>query len=241
MRETLSCLIQLQKVDSAIFELAKSRDQYPEQVKRTQAKVEECSAMLESLSSKLQTLREERTAKEQHLKTEEEKLRKWEKRLMDSKKHHEASTLAREIDAQKRLNLEVQEEALRLLEQEETLKKKVDEIAQELDTLRQQFDKEKALSDAKTKEFDSKIKALEANCGQYNKHLKKNVTTKYENIKKRRNGLAVVPVRDGCCTGCSMSLPPQLYNIVIQATTLETCPSCQRILYWEEGLEHGIS
>lgn len=241
MRETLSCLIQLQKVDSAIFELAKGRDQYPDQVQRTQAKVEECSAMLESLSSKLQTMRDERTTKEQHLKSEEEKLRKWEKRLMESKKHHEASTLAREIDAQKRLNQEVQEEVLRILEQEETLNKKVNEIKQELATLQQQYDKEKALCDEKTKDFDRKIKALDADREQYVKHIKKNVYTKYESIKKRRNGLGIAPVRDGCCTGCSMSLPPQLYNIVIQATTLETCPSCQRILYWEEGLEHGIS
>lgn len=241
MQETLSCLIQLQKVDSAIYELVKVRDQYPARVKQIQAKVEEHSAALETLSSKLGILREERQTKEQHLKSEEEKLRKWEKRLMESKKHHEASTLAREIDAQKRLNQEVQEEALRLLEQEEILNKKVEELSQELDGFNKEYNKEKAISDAKIAEFASQIQVLEGDRGQFTKHLKANLLRKYEGIRDRRNGLAVVPVQDGCCTGCSMSLPPQLYNIVLQANSMETCPSCKRILYWEEGLEHVIS
>ena len=49
-----------------------------------------------------------------------------------------------------------------------------------------------------------------------------------------RRGLAVVSVRNGTCQGCNMNIPPQLYNVLQRGVTVETCPSCHRIIYWEE-------
>ena len=49
-----------------------------------------------------------------------------------------------------------------------------------------------------------------------------------------RLGLAVVPVVNGVCKGCHMAIPPQLYNIIQRGLSMETCPSCNRIIYWEE-------
>jgi hypothetical protein len=46
--------------------------------------------------------------------------------------------------------------------------------------------------------------------------------------------LAVVSVRNGTCQGCNMNIPPQLYNVLQRGQTIETCPSCHRIIYWEE-------
>jgi len=31
-----------------------------------------------------------------------------------------------------------------------------------------------------------------------------------------------------------MNIPPQLYNVLQRGQTVETCPSCHRIIYWEE-------
>jgi predicted nucleic acid-binding Zn-ribbon protein len=31
-----------------------------------------------------------------------------------------------------------------------------------------------------------------------------------------------------------MQLPPQLFNILQRGSTIEHCPSCQRIVYFEE-------
>ena len=49
-----------------------------------------------------------------------------------------------------------------------------------------------------------------------------------------RRGLAVVPVVKGVCQGCHMSIPPQLFNLLQRGTTMETCPTCNRIIYWSE-------
>jgi uncharacterized protein len=31
-----------------------------------------------------------------------------------------------------------------------------------------------------------------------------------------------------------MNIPPQLYIIIQRGQTIETCPSCHRIIYWED-------
>ena len=31
-----------------------------------------------------------------------------------------------------------------------------------------------------------------------------------------------------------MNIPPQLYIVLQRGVTIETCPSCSRIIYWEE-------
>ena len=62
--------------------------------------------------------------------------------------------------------------------------------------------------------------------------VRKDVLAQYEAIRRRR-GAAVVPARHGVCTGCNMHLPPQLYNILQVGTTMEHCPSCHRIIYFD--------
>jgi predicted nucleic acid-binding Zn-ribbon protein len=31
-----------------------------------------------------------------------------------------------------------------------------------------------------------------------------------------------------------MNIPPQLYIVIQRGQTIETCPSCHRIIYWED-------
>jgi predicted nucleic acid-binding Zn-ribbon protein len=54
---------------------------------------------------------------------------------------------------------------------------------------------------------------------------------KYENIKRRRAGVAVSPVVGSTCKGCHRNIPPQLSIVLQRADTIETCPNCHRIIY----------
>jgi len=149
------------------------------------------------------------------------------------------SALAREIDAQKRLNAEAEEEVLRLELEEEELKKEVDILRADLDALQQEHDDELKEADTNASEFDGGLEEKRSARSEFSSQLKASLLRKYENIKILRGGVAVVPARNGSCTGCNMKLRPQLYNIILRAQTLETCPSCKRILYSEEGLADG--
>ncbi len=241
MQETLSCLIKLQQVDSQIYEIEKTRDVYPARVREIEKKIEEQQVLYEERKAALEEVQAEHKKKLDAFLAEQEKLRKWERRLMESKNHREAAPLAREIDAQKRLNEEAEEEIKALKEEVDAIKEEVALLSKTLKSLKSELSKESKISKAKIKEFDEQLKALNEARKEFTQKLRSSVLRKYELIKKRRQGLAIVPVRDGCCTGCNMMLRPQLYNSVQKVQTLETCPGCQRILYWEEGLENDAS
>ena len=241
MQQTLSCLIKLQQVDSQIHEIEKVRDVYPARVREVNKKIEQQKLLVEQQKSLLDEIREEYKVKHQLLVADQEKLRKWEHRLMESKNHREAAPLAREIDAQKRLNEEAAEEVKLLKEKETHLKDELDVFNKTLKSLRSEYTRENKVSQAKIGEFDEELQSLTSSREEFTQQLRSSILRKYETIKRRREGLAIVPVRTGCCTGCNMMLRPQLYNIVQKVQSLETCPGCQRILYWEEGLENDAS
>ncbi|HYQ82359.1 MAG TPA: C4-type zinc ribbon domain-containing protein, partial [Anaeromyxobacteraceae bacterium] len=72
---------------------------------------------------------------------------------------------------------------------------------------------------------------LQARRAEVSKKVDPGLLAKYENIRRRRAGIAVAPVVGGTCRGCNRNIPPQL-NIVLQrADTIEICPNCQRIIY----------
>ncbi len=71
--------------------------------------------------------------------------------------------------------------------------------------------------------------------------LKPDLLRRYEMIKGRRNGIAVVSARNSICSGCNMNLPPQLYNELQRSEELICCPNCNRIIYWDEDANGRIS
>jgi len=52
---------------------------------------------------------------------------------------------------------------------------------------------------------------------------------------QRRDLLAIVPVSNGVCSACGMSLPVSLVHAVHAAETLYYCPNCARMLYYPEA------
>jgi predicted nucleic acid-binding Zn-ribbon protein len=63
---------------------------------------------------------------------------------------------------------------------------------------------------------------------------------KYDVIKEKRTGQAVVSVWKEICAGCHMNIPPQMYNELQRYEKVVTCPNCNRIIYWED-LQHLCS
>jgi hypothetical protein len=58
------------------------------------------------------------------------------------------------------------------------------------------------------------------------------VFRKYDAIKAKR-GTALAHVKDGHCLTCNIGLPPALFHKLRREPSLETCPNCQRFLYFK--------
>lgn len=62
---------------------------------------------------------------------------------------------------------------------------------------------------------------------------------KFERIIRSKEGLGIVPLRSGICTGCHIILPPFFTNRVRSGEEIIFCPNCSRIVFYggEEEFE----
>jgi predicted nucleic acid-binding Zn-ribbon protein len=67
--------------------------------------------------------------------------------------------------------------------------------------------------------------------------LRPTTLKRYDILRDKRNGSAVVQTINGVCQGCFMTVPPQQFNEIRKGDKLNFCPTCQRILYFEEEAE----
>jgi mannitol/fructose-specific phosphotransferase system IIA component (Ntr-type) len=57
---------------------------------------------------------------------------------------------------------------------------------------------------------------------------------------EKKGSLAIVPIANGVCSACGMSLPVSLVHAVHAADALHYCPNCARMLYYPEGSPRRI-
>ena len=101
---------------------------------------------------------------------------------------------------------------------------------QELCVARRQ--QEEGMPGGRLKPLDDAIKAMKAD-------LPPDITARFDRIAKRQ-ALSIVPVSIASCSACGVKLPISMVNVIHAADTIESCPSCARMLYFPEGHPRGI-
>jgi len=233
VRDQLKRLEDLQAHDARIQELQSSLKAIPAKLAATQNDLARVEGLL---ATERQALAEtERYYGEQKgLLTEDEiQVAGAKHKLSQAKNSKEYMAAQREID-QRREGLTTREaEIAKLVEAVESKKKLLGDRAKDVDDLKSSIDKDNEAARARMAEIEAKIAELRAEREKVAAQVKPEVLKRYSSIRMRR-GLAVVSVRNGTCQGCNMNIPPQLYNVIQRGQTIETCPSCHRIIYWED-------
>jgi hypothetical protein len=139
----------------------------------------------------------------------------------------------REIEQRREALVTREGEITKLNEAVDAKKKLLSDRAGDVEALKASIAKDSDVAQARMAEIQGKIAELRVERDKLATEVKPDVLKRYSNIRMRR-GLAVVSVRNGTCQGCNMNIPPQLYNVLQRGQTIETCPSCHRIIYWEE-------
>lgn len=67
--------------------------------------------------------------------------------------------------------------------------------------------------------------------------MDEDILFKFERIIRNKEGLGIVPVVNGCCSGCHVILPMQFVNEVRNQDKIRFCPYCSRILYFQSGMD----
>jgi len=233
LRDQLKQLEELQTHDAKIQELEQSLKAIPAKLAATEVDLARVEALLASEGSSLKET-ERYYAEQKGLVTDDEvQVAGAKHKLTQAKNSKEYMAAQREIE-QRRESLGSREAEIgKLVEAVEAKKKVLAERAADVEGLKDSIAKDGDAARVRMAEIEANIAALRVERDKLAAAVKPDVLKRYGAIRMRR-GLAVVAVKNGTCQGCNMNIPPQLYNVLQRGVSIEICPSCSRIIYWED-------
>jgi uncharacterized protein len=233
VRQQLLDLYEIQKIDLTIRDIDKRRQAIPKHLNELDAVLNTQRTQLAQVTEQRDGLLRETRTLESTIHGEQDKLRKWEKRLSDIRNQREYLALSREVEGSKRANREAEEQIQVHNKSREDLDKQIETLQDALAEQTVDRDAEAAKVAKEMAEVEQLIATEKARRSQLVGKVPANLLRRYDSIREKRMGMGLVPAADGGCSGCNMKLPPQLYNILQRVDTIEQCPSCQRIVFWD--------
>ncbi len=237
MREQLKLLEELQRHDAKIQELEGAKRAIPAQLENMRGDLMRVEELLGRECGELQETEKWRSDKESEMRDEETQLSKAKAKLGQVKTSKEYMATQRELETTRKMAAEAETKLLSVMQASEQARSRIAEHEAELDKLRTHVTTEEQEAQGRIATIDAELEKLKAERDDAAKAVRADVMKKYSAIRMRR-GLAVVPVRNATCSGCNMNIPPQLFNTLQRGDSIELCPSCHRIVYWDKLMEN---
>ena len=168
--------------------------------------------------------------KEQDLAVEQDKIKRSERRLLSIKNQKEYNALSREVKLGKKVAGEIEDVILGFMTEIEAIKKTLDRKDREYEGLEKSLLEKRAEMEAITAKATTALVSLTTEKQEISEGVDRDFLKKYQTVQKAR-GNAVVELHSGSCSGCHMSLPPQLNIRILKQEEMILCPNCNRILY----------
>lgn len=236
LKDQIQTLVKLQHLDAQIYSLAKEKDQLPLEIVRIEKNFEDKKAALLAFEEKSKALALKRKEKELNLSSQEERIKKLNAQLTALKTNKEYQTMLGEIASVKTDASLLEEETLKIMDEQDSLKEEIIKEKAHLTEEEKKFQEEKRKIEVRIKEIESAVTDLTAKRSHSIPLIEKRILSTYERVLKAKEGSALVAVKDFSCQGCFMAVTPQVVNEIKMREKLITCESCARILYLEEDM-----
>jgi len=240
MEERLNLLIRLQKIDGAIRARQEEKKKLPELLAALERKSDANKAELDNVREALETAQKSKRDRDRTLEEGAQKVEKLKSRTPDIKTNKEYTALLKEIETVEQENKTIEDDILKLME-------KIDAATAEIKNAEGRSAQEAAAIDAERKQLEENMAKLEGELAadvrardEIASRIDAALLAKYQKRYVAQGGRVVVEVRGESCSGCFMSIPPQIFVNVKKNAEIITCPNCQRILYFKEAITPKI-
>ena len=237
IKEQISFLVELQVVDSEIYELNREKNQTPEKIKAIEDSLEAKKSGIKEAEERLKVLQLKLKDKEVSLQQKEEHIKKLQTQLYQIKTNKEYSAMITEIEGIKADNSIEEEEIIKLMDEIDAAKRKIIEEKELFKEEDSDANKEKDKINTRLRDIDVRLSRLSTERQKIVPNVERQILARYERVLTNRDGLAMVKVEEGACGGCHMNLPPQVISDVKLREDIIVCGSCSRILYLDENAE----
>jgi len=233
LKQNLSPLIALQKLDLRVMEINNQRRKIPERLQTVEDPLQEAQQLLQQTSAAMEILIKERRSHEKDLEAHEAHTEKMKSRLSELKSNKEYQAHLFEIEVASKKKGDFEEKILLCMEKIEQLQRTAKEAQEKLSVIEKAFAKEKQVLDELERKLSTELADLEAQQQAHSAHVEKGLLSRYKKIKAARKDQALAEIKEGTCSGCRLQLAPQLISEVKRSQDLQTCPYCRRMLYWD--------
>jgi uncharacterized protein len=236
MDEQLSLLIQLQEIDGKLRALVDQKKRLPEILAEFERRRAANKANLEQVRENLQIAQKNKRDRDQDLEVEVQKVGKLKAHTSEIKNNKEYQALLKEIEAAEQANKAIEDDILGLMEKIDAASAGIiaaENGAQEEEKALQAEQKKIEAEFAKT---ETDLKAIELSRQDFVVRIQPAVYSKYQKLIGTKAGIAITEARGESCSGCYMSIPPQVFVNVKKNENIITCPNCGRILYFKESI-----
>jgi predicted nucleic acid-binding Zn-ribbon protein len=239
MEEQLGLLIQLQELDTNIRSLAEQKKRLPEILSLLERRRAENLEQIDAAKEALQTAQKNKRERDKDLEADVQKVEKLKARTSEIKNNKEYQALLKEIETAEQENKKVEDEILALME-------KIDAAGAQITVAETRAKEEESAIAAEQKQHEADFAKVEEELKEVERarkalvgQVQASILTHYQNLLATKAGIAMAEARAESCSGCYMSIPPQVFVNVKKNESIITCPNCHRILYYKETIKNS--
>jgi uncharacterized protein len=231
LNEHIAQLVSLQIIDLEIDKIDNEIKQEQIALDKRISALAEKETNINEIQEKITQLQKDRRTLEDEMGDKIAHVRDRQSKMMQVQTGREQTALLKEIEDAKKNAKENEDKVLEIMAEIEKLITQVEEekalLKGEKELVAEETEKVRDIIESINKGKKTKGTKRQKQI----KEIKENLLRKYDTLRERRKGLAVVNVVQGVCQGCFMNIPPQQYNMLLKGDKIFECPTCQRIIY----------
>jgi predicted nucleic acid-binding Zn-ribbon protein len=230
LEDQIRHLAGLSAIDEQIVRIRKNMAEIPARIADARAAIDKEAAAIQEKVGRREELKKDRRRLESDLADIERKIEQEKDRELKVRTNEELHALQREVKLARAKQDEVEEKILVLMEDIAEFEKEIARAEKRFADLKGRADQEIAALEAVLTGADGRLAALEAERAALTAHLAPDLLRRYSRLLARNVLPAVVRTDEGICAGCHSRIQPQLYNQILTAVEIYTCPICARLL-----------
>ncbi len=236
MNEQLNLLIQLQEIDGRIRARQEEKKRIPLQIADLDARGLATRAELDKAREAIEEAQKAKRDRDRDLEDGGVKVEKLKARTSEIKNNKEYQAMLKEIETAEKENKTIEEEILKLMERIDAAAAEIKNAEGRVAEAGREIEEDRKKLDEALAGLDSQLSGELATRKDFAARLDKRLLAQYERLYDSKNGRVIVEARNEACSGCFMSIPPQVFVNVKKNESLIDCPHCHRILYYKEAI-----
>jgi predicted nucleic acid-binding Zn-ribbon protein len=233
--EQIVTLVKLQKIDTEVQKLQSFLKEIPVRIGILDERLEKFGHGVEEDENGISKLNKKYRTYESDVQMNLGKIQKSQEKLRSVKTNKEYQSSLKEIEDIRLKNSKIEDEMLEFLEQIERAEKELNLRKQRYSQIVDDTKREKDAIKRDTEQCRLKLAQLESDRDIVTDALDNIILDIFDRVKsKQSDAVAIAEVKNAVCQGCNLNIPPQMYIELQHRNSLKNCPSCERIIYWED-------